>query len=113
MGSEAQDLIVELLPIVLRISIRTIILDKSAGNGGILEHVKRPFIGKEKVWYNDSLNLHEAKLTILLKPGHYDILYSKEFLKETEIGNLEEDKIEKPKAKMESKPEKKAMQKIH
>lgn len=38
MGTEAQDLIVELLPIVLRISIKTVILDKSAGNGGILEH---------------------------------------------------------------------------
>lgn len=51
--------------------------------------------------YSDSLNLHDYVLTIFLKPGHYDILYSKQFLRDTELDNFEDEERSISKRKVE------------
>lgn len=50
------------------------------------------------------MNLHKDKLSVLLKPGHYDIIYSKAYLEENPIIEIydsdgkiqEEEKMQKP-----------------
>ena len=48
----------------------------------MFKELYKPYIDENFFYIDDSeLNLQEYQIFILLKPGHYDLLYHKEFLK--------------------------------
>lgn len=79
-GEDAKSMILSLAPIVLRINIATVFLDKN--NAGDPDPNKRvqyfPYSSSGsqlKITRNDDLDLHDKEIAVMLKPGHYDALY--------------------------------------
>ena len=74
---EAVGVLLYVLPIVLRIQINIIYVDfKNPKTKNSLQHFPSS-APNLTIKYPDALNLHEETINIILKPGHYDILYRK------------------------------------
>jgi hypothetical protein len=84
-GEDARNLVFSIVPLVLRIRITTVLFDlKAISNESFIQTygAKAP---KFNYFLKDSLNLHHEQLSILLKPGHYDALYSTDFIKQNPL----------------------------
>ena len=85
MGEDAKNLILYIMPIVLRINIKLVLMDlgKEVAHNYIETIPSRvPYISYTT---DDSLNLHDETICILLKPGHYDALYEDEYISNNNI----------------------------
>ena len=79
MGEDARDFIINLTPIVLRISLEVVYVDEP--NRGDFEMQYQNYSAEAPSFsceLNDSLNLHSTVLSVLLRTRHYDIIYRKQ-----------------------------------
>ena len=82
-GEDARSVILFALPMILRIKITAILMDLTICKSGnfFQQAVAMYPESNMKVEKLDTLNLHHEEMFVLLKPGHFDALYSKSFLK--------------------------------
>ncbi|MDR3549488.1 MAG: hypothetical protein P4M11_14685 [Candidatus Pacebacteria bacterium] len=90
-GEDARLLVISIAPLVLRINIGTVLLDMQDKRvRGVTEQVyparAKGFDYKE----DDRLNFHDDTIYLLLKPGHYDILYKRDYF-EKSLGQYDQD----------------------
>ena len=79
MGVDARDFIINLMPLVLRVSIEVVNIDD--GSNGHLEKYKQHYAARTAEFFfelRDTLNLHSTMLSICQKNNHYDILYTRQ-----------------------------------
>ncbi len=76
MAEEGQDLVCLVAPLVLRISIETVMFDRNAAGGFLRVDNSSSVEGSKYFIEGDLLNLHDEQLHLFFKPGHYDIFYS-------------------------------------
>ena len=86
MGEDARDYILNLVPFVLRISVEIVYVDEK--NRLLDREMQNQFYKANtedfKFSLDDGLDMHEHKLYLFLKTGHYDIIYKQEDFKEIE-----------------------------
>ena len=71
---DASDTVVRFISVALRMSINIVTLDDDEKTP-LTEHKYRAELGKFKVIMNDTLNLHDRVINVILFKKHYDILY--------------------------------------
>ena len=76
MGEDARSLLIPILPLILRIKIRTALLDRSTQANEVYIEDCKAHMEDYVSPFDETLNLEDNCITLLLKPGHYDILYS-------------------------------------
>eukprot|EP00829_Urostomides_striatus_P009318 TRINITY_DN2043_c0_g1_i2.p1 TRINITY_DN2043_c0_g1~~TRINITY_DN2043_c0_g1_i2.p1 ORF type:complete len:226 (+),score=55.03 TRINITY_DN2043_c0_g1_i2:237-914(+) len=79
---DARSLVFVIAPIVLRIQIDTLILELKDDTTPITIQEYPSEIELIDNKQDDSLNFHKEKITVLYKPGHYDILYRERDIRE-------------------------------
>ena len=82
LGVDARSVILLILPLILRINIKTVLLDLQAKQPDTRDNFTETYYSTSPdMTYRleDSLNFHNKDIYICLKPGHYDALYSYEF----------------------------------
>eukprot|EP01022_Parablepharisma_sp_SALTPOND_P012372 TRINITY_DN1587_c0_g1_i2.p2 TRINITY_DN1587_c0_g1~~TRINITY_DN1587_c0_g1_i2.p2 ORF type:complete len:271 (+),score=52.13 TRINITY_DN1587_c0_g1_i2:2824-3636(+) len=80
-GNDAEHVIFLVTPLVLRIRITFVML---SNNPGETDNPVTKYEAKAKkldYFMDDGLDLHEESLSILVTPAHFDVLYSKDFIK--------------------------------
>ena len=78
MGEDARDIIIHITPLVLRASLEVVYVKEN--NWGQLEIQRQHSEAKNSDFFfklEDSLNLHDTVLSVILKSSHYDIIYRK------------------------------------
>ena len=107
MGEDARDFIINLTPLVLRVSLEVFYVDEQGR--GELEMLKQSFKAKTTEFFfslPDSLNLHDEVISVFLKTEHYDIIYRRNWCSSfslciRENSNLISKLTEEAKANME------------
>ena len=79
-GEDARNLILVVLPLVLRIGINIVELDLKDKRNDNFTQLYEATAPKYYFSLKDSLNLHQDSISILLKPGHYDGIYKKIYI---------------------------------
>ena len=105
MGEDARDFIINIIPLVLRISVDIVYVDER--NRGNKEMLNQHYEARTPDYFfelNDSLNLHKEVINLFLKTGHYDIIYKRDWFEgfetliskdwKTEELRLEDDEIQ-------------------
>ena len=85
MGEDARDTIINIIPLVLRISLEVVYVDEK--NRGDNEMKNQHYDANSEDFrfsLEDGLDLHGQTLYLFLKTGHYDIIYKTEDFKEIE-----------------------------
>ena len=85
LGVDARSIILLILPLVLRINIITVLLDLQAKQPDTRDNFTETYcsISPNMIYrLEDSLNFHNKDIYICLKPGHYDALYTHEFMEQ-------------------------------
>ena len=76
MGEDARDFIINLTPLMLRVSLEVVFMDTN--RNGQMEMQRQLYAAETPDFFlevDDSLNLHSTVLSVILKGGHYDIIY--------------------------------------
>jgi len=79
MGVEAEELLELIAPIILRINVDVVDLDRARiGSGSKFSHFKLKAMTTELCFrYNDNLDLHAKQLYVLKRNGEYECLYKR------------------------------------
>ena len=78
MGEDARDFIINLTPLVLRVSLEVIYINDPSKAQSVMQN--QHYAAESADFFlelNDSLNLHTTVLSVLLRTEHYDIIYRK------------------------------------
>ena len=75
-GEDARDFIINLTPLVIRVSLEGVYVDERNRSNLVME--RQHYSARMEDFFfeiDDSLNLHSTELSVFLKSGHYDIIY--------------------------------------
>ena len=76
MGEDARNFIINLTPLVLRVSVEVVHEDESNRAHSMIQNQLYEAKSKDFCFeLSDSLNLHTSVLSVFLKSQHYDIIY--------------------------------------
>ena len=78
MGEDARDFIINLTPLVLRVSLEVIYINDPSKAQSVMQN--QHYAAESADFFlelNDSLNLHTTVLSVLLRTEHYDIIYKR------------------------------------
>ena len=79
MGEDARDVVVCIVPLAFRIGLAVVLVDSKEKTQQNLQMETLRFPGKSRDYdlqLEDSLNLPDKTLTLLLSGGHYNMIYS-------------------------------------
>lgn len=98
---DARTVVTMAMPLVLRINIGVVMfMTKDEVKSTSCEEVFKSKVQDFDYAPGDSLNFHEKKITVMLRPGHYDILYLNDYylkdLQSYEMKFSQNPKIEEP-----------------
>ncbi len=75
MDEDARDVVVRVMPVVLRVNVRFVQLDREMG---LSEQLHSTVLAHKKFHLADALNFHSEHLSVFFRPGHYDLLYPRD-----------------------------------